>query len=215
MARLLSPAGRLNCRSDIVRLRSVLAFGVAEEGLLPRRHLPHLLHSATPAHIGLLQPDLLPRLEPRVSERQRWNGHFEHLVDHLPLEGQGPEDVDRRRHPLRFLLAASVRSQHAHLLRTTDGRRRVDANRCSCLPMAWIVQQLRQSDHLLSLQQEVPNGDQTLAQLFGACARTRSSDDADLARWQPHLQRPGNGGREGEANAQEVRSVSWSLAEGR
>lgn len=149
---LLSTHRHVDAATEALRLCSGLAFAEHGKVFLSRTFSVLLRRSPATDH-RLLRPHLLPRLESKRS----WN--CEHLAGHLSVEDEGPKDDDRCRHTVRVLLAAPLRGQPAPLLRNSSRRRRrldrISPDHKRPGPggaVAWVVEQLHQSDHLLSLQ---------------------------------------------------------------
>ena len=101
----------LHPAADHLRVRPVLAQQAGRARLLPRSHLPHLLHHPAGAHLRLLYVHRVPRVAPERA------GGGQHQPDHLQVKGQGVEDADRGGDTVCVLLAAAVRSQREDILR--------------------------------------------------------------------------------------------------
>ena len=121
VAGLLSTDRYINANTNDLPVHSTMADTGNGALLLPVRYISHLLHSSALVYVRLLHADRLPDME-----QQQITMHGRLLPVSRPAlrQGQGGQDVSRRDDRLCGQLAASIRGQRAHLLRTGNRRYR-------------------------------------------------------------------------------------------
>ena len=97
-----------------------------------------MLHDTAGVYFRLLHDDQLSR------GQQTSSGYRQHVTGDTEVKGQGPQDVDLCRRPVRLLLAAVVRRAGPDLFRRSAntgiaGVYITDANHRTGVPVAWGV----------------------------------------------------------------------------